>query len=38
MEDYNQYNLVFKHKYLSNKNINWIKFKAYYRVYIPKKF
>ena len=37
MEDYNQYNLVFKHKYLSNKNINWIKFKAYYRVYIPKK-
>ncbi len=37
MEEYNQYNLVFKHKYLNNKNINWVKLKCYYNVYLPKK-
>jgi len=38
MEDFNQYNLVFDHKYLKAKDINWLKLKAYYQVYLPKKF
>ncbi len=37
MEDFNQYNLVFDHKYLKAKDINWLKLKAYYQVYLPKK-
>ncbi len=37
MEDFNQYNLVFKHKNIKKNELSWIKLKAYYKVYLPNK-
>tara|TARA_B110000037_G_C17116544_1_gene503994 strand:- start:382 stop:1731 length:1350 start_codon:yes stop_codon:yes gene_type:complete len=37
MENFNQYKLVYKHKNFNSDDINLLKLKAYYKVYIPKK-